>query len=80
MREGDAYINAHSNRSMRLTHFPDGRMVTPRMIAAANTAAFSFFPPLAACIAAADFCREAEETFFFDFLVGDFRGFFAAGL
>jgi hypothetical protein len=50
------------------------------MIAAANTAAFSFFPPLAACTAAADFCREAEETFFFDFLVGDFRGFFAAGL
>ena len=44
----------------QLTHFSDGRNVTPRKIPAAHSAALSFFPPLAAftaAIAAADFCR-----------------------
>jgi hypothetical protein len=43
----------------KLTHLPDGRIVTPRKIAAANAAALSFFPPLAAltaAILAAAFC------------------------
>jgi hypothetical protein len=35
-----------------LTHFPEGRIVTPLRIAAANAAALSFIPPLAALTAA----------------------------
>ena len=71
----------------QLTHFPDGRIVTPRKIAAASAAALSFFPPLAAftaAIAAADFCRStgslntgaAVFDFFFKLFKGDFFDFF----
>lgn len=74
---------------MQLTHFPDGRIVTPRKIAAASAAALSFFPPLAAftaAIAAADFCRSTGSLntgavifdFFFKLLEGDFLAFFDA--
>lgn len=65
----------------QLTHFPDGRIVTPRKIAAAKEAALSLFPPLAACAALADFGgRPADTAFFLDFFTGDLRGFLAAGL
>jgi hypothetical protein len=45
----DARISLFASK--QLTHFPDGRIVTPRKIAAANAAARSFLPPLAALTA-----------------------------
>lgn len=69
-----------------LTHFPDGRIVTPLKIAAAKAAALSFFPPLAAftfCIVAAAFCLSALSVscgdlfFFFGVPEGDFFDFLA---
>lgn len=40
-----------TTNSLVRTHFPDGRIVTPRKIAAASAAARSFLPPLAALTA-----------------------------
>jgi hypothetical protein len=51
--------------SQSLTHFPEGRIVTPLRIAAANAAALSFIPPLAAltaAIVAAAFSRSTSSA------------------
>jgi hypothetical protein len=83
----NAIVQARRAHSFLLTHFPDGRIVTPRKMAAAKAAALSFLPPLAAftaAILAAAFCRSilsviwGDLFFFFGTLVGDaFFCFFA---
>lgn len=68
----------------KLTHLPDGRIVTPLRIAAARAAALSFFPPLAALTAAivwaalwrSAFSVSCGDLFFF-FPPGDFLAFLA---
>jgi hypothetical protein len=64
-----------------LTHFPDGRIVTPRPTWAAILAARSFFPPLAtfkAWILAAAFLRSTLGAGFLLVFCAGFRGFLAA--
>lgn len=81
---------AHLAQHMAFTHLPEGRIVTPLKIAAANAAARSFLPPLAAftaAIVAAAFCRSSGSSiggdlFFFlaEVLFGDFLFVLLVGL